>query len=104
MCLVGRDEARQGQLVAKPVTQSAQPVGHQEQDRESHREKYREMLSRAKEFVGDDDQLLAEYQQDTVADISIDIDIESASSVASSSSVSSRVASRVASRMDSSMD
>ena len=35
------------------------------------------MLARVKEFVGDDDKLLAEYQQYTDADIDIDIDIES---------------------------
>ena len=49
--VVGRDQVRRGQPVAKPVTQSvAQPVRHrerhQEQDRESHREKDREMLAR----------------------------------------------------------
>ena len=79
--VVGRDQARRGQPVGKPVTQPvAQPVRHrerhQEQDRESHREKDREMLARVKEFVGDADKLLAEYQQDTDADTDIDMDIE----------------------------
>ena len=68
MGVVGRDQARRGQLVAKPVTQPMPDL-----DRESHREKDREMLARVKEFVGDDDKLLVEYQQD----IDIDIGIES---------------------------
>ena len=60
MGVVGRDQARRGQPVAKPVTQSvAQPVRHrerhQEQDRESHHEKDREMLARVKEFDADID-------------------------------------------------
>ena len=51
--VVGRDQPRRGQLVAKLVTQSvAQPVWHgerhQEQDRESHRETDRETLARVK--------------------------------------------------------
>ena len=54
--VVGRDHARQ------PARHRER---HQEQDRESHREKDREMLARVKEFVGDDDKLLEEYQQDT---------------------------------------
>ena len=81
-CVVGRDQARRGQPVAKPVTQSVgQSVlhreRHQEQDRESHRESHREMLARVREFVGDDDKLLADYQQDTAADMDTDIDIDS---------------------------
>ena len=41
--VVGRDQARRGQLVAKPVAQSVtQPMPVR--DRESHREKDREML------------------------------------------------------------
>ena len=62
--------------MAKPVAQSVtQPMPVR--DDESHREKDREMLARVKEFDGDDDKLLAEYQQNTDADIDIDIDIES---------------------------
>ena len=65
--VVGRDQARRGQPVAQPVTQ---PLP--DRDRESHRERDREMLARVKEFVGDDDKLLAEYQQDTAADMDTD--------------------------------
>ena len=43
-------------------------------NRTGHREKDREMLARVKEFVGDDDKLLEEYQQDTGADIDIDVE------------------------------
>ena len=58
--VVGRDQARRGQPVAKLVTQPM-PV------------RDRETLARVKEFDGDDDKLLVEYQQD----IDIDIGIES---------------------------
>ena len=80
--VVGRDQVRRGQPEAKLVTQPvAQPARHrerhEEQDRESHREKDREVQARVKEFVGDDDKLLTEYQQDRDADSDIDIDIES---------------------------
>ena len=43
MGVVGRDQARRGQLVAKPMP---------DLDRESHREKDREMLARVKVFDG----------------------------------------------------
>ena len=72
MGVVGRDQARRGQPVAKPVAQSVtQPMP--DRDRKSHCEKDREMLARVKEFDGDDDKLLVEYQQD----IDIVIGIES---------------------------
>ena len=65
--VVGRDQARRGKTVTQSVTQPVRHgERHQEQDRESHRQKDREVLARVKEFVGDDDKLLAEY---------IDIDI-----------------------------
>ena len=66
MGVVGRNQDRRGQSVAQSVTQPM-PVW----DREGHREKDREVLARVKEFVGDDDKLLVEYQQD------IDIDMAS---------------------------
>ena len=68
MGVVRRDQARRGQPVAKRVTQ---PMP--DWDRESHREKVREMLARVEEVVGDDDKLLVEYQQD----IDIDTGMES---------------------------
>ena len=63
MGVVGRDQARRGQPVAKQVTQSvAQPVRHRERHQEQDRESHREMLARVKQFN---------------ADIDIDIGIES---------------------------
>ena len=50
MGVVVRDQARRGQPVAKPMTQPMPDL-----DRESHREKDREMLARLKEFDGDVD-------------------------------------------------
>ena len=124
---LGGTKARRGQPVAKLVAESkTQPMPVRD------REKDREMLERVKEFDGDDDKLLVEYQQDIGIDI--DRDIEScqpgefdhelkdcaatriatsaatriatkiASSVASSSSVSSKVASRLDSSMEPSTD
>ena len=49
MVMAYRCQARRGQPVAQSVTQQM-PV----RDRESHREKDREMLARVKEFDGDD--------------------------------------------------
>ena len=54
MDVVGRDQARRGQLVAKPVTQS---VRHRHREHDQHREKDREILARVKEFVGKNDKL-----------------------------------------------
>ena len=64
MGVVGREQARRGQPVAEPATQPLPDLD---------REKDREMLAQVKTFVGDDDKLLVEYQQD----IDIDIGIES---------------------------
>ena len=50
MGVVGRDQPRRGQPVAKPVTQPMPDL-----DRESHRQKDREMLARLKEFDGNVD-------------------------------------------------
>ena len=66
--VVGRDQAR-------PVAKPAQPVQHRERHQEQDRESHRETLARVKEFVGDDEKLFAECQQDTDADIDIDFDI-----------------------------
>ena len=66
--VVGRDKARRGQPVAKLV---AQPVWHREWHEDREYEQHREMLARVKEFFGDVDKLLAEYQQ------AVEIGIES---------------------------
>ena len=55
MDVVGR--ARRGQPVDKPVTRS---VRYRDREHDQHRE----MLARGKEFDGDNDKLLVEYQQD----------------------------------------
>ena len=70
MGVVGRDQAQRGQLVAKPVTPPMPEL-----DRERNREKDREMLAQVKEFVGDDDKLLVDYQQDIDIDIGIDSEL-----------------------------
>ena len=64
MDVVGRDQARRGQPVAKRVTQS---VRHRDQEHDQHREKDREMLARGKEVDGDHDKLLAanEYRDES---------------------------------------
>ena len=68
MDVVGRDQARRGQPIDKPLTR---PVRYRDREHDQHREEDREMLARGKELNGDNDKLLVEYQQDT------DIGIES---------------------------
>ena len=65
--VVGRDQARRGQPVDKPVTRS---VRYRDREHDQHRE----MLARRKELDGDNDKLLVKYQQDpdTDADMSMD--------------------------------
>ena len=67
MDVVGRDQARRGQPVDKPVTRS---VRYRDREHDQHRE----MLARRKELDGDNDKLLVKCQQDpdTDADMSMD--------------------------------
>ena len=72
MCGVVGDQARRGQPVAKPLTQS---VRHRDREHDQHSE----MLARVKEFDGDNDKLLVEYEQDTDTDADTDMDMDTES-------------------------
>ena len=66
MGVVGRDQARRGQPVAKPVAQSVtEPMPVLDIARCWHEGK----------FVGDDDKLLVEYQEDIDIDIGIEAEL-----------------------------
>ena len=53
----------------------AHPMCHREWHEDQEREQHNEMLARAKEFVGDDDKLLVEYQHDIDIDIGIEAEL-----------------------------
>ena len=56
---------RQSALQARRGQSVAQPVWHREWHEDQEHEQHREMRARVKEFVGDVDMLIVEYQRDS---------------------------------------